>query len=402
MRPQRIQRFYGAFFLAALMRRMLSYLVIVYGFQSLGGGGWSGLLYFCVFAPYLLLGLYAGVIVDRSSKRRSLTLALAAAEGIFLAIAAAAADDWFGWAHQRGALLCAGTFLYGLDYALIYPCFLAALPQFVKREEIGKATITINVLSTVALAYAPLLVGVLRTRLEWGALFGTLAVGSAAAWLLAVRSGVAPGESTAGSVSDWESMQELLRFSRGQRRLAHVFVCAALFCLFMVGPLEVLLPNLLERGFGFAPFPAGLFIAIGGTGLVAGSALALAVVGRGRPEYWLSACAIVSSVLMVVSVHASRPVLGAILFLSGGFAGVFSSLVIAHVQSWAPDALRGRVMGLFALIMGGVPSLGGLGAGLVADRCGVGAAVEGAFGLAVVLFAVAAAAAPRLRSAAAA
>jgi hypothetical protein len=56
--------------------------------------------------------------------------------------------------------------------------------------------------------------------------------------------------------------------------------------------------------------------------------------------------------------------------------------------------LRGRVMGLFALIMGGVPSLGGLGAGLLAEHTGVPFAVIAAFGSAAIVFLIAGLAAP--------
>jgi len=390
--------FYSAFFFAALTRRMLSYLMIVYGFNVLGGA-WSGLLYFCVFAPYLAFGLYAGVLVDRVSKRMSLLRGLGGTTFLFVVIAAASAGNWFGLSAQRGLILAAGTFLYGTSYAVIYPAFLATVPQFAARTAIGRATVAINVLSTIGLAYAPLLIGLLRQWLDWTALFGVLIASSALAFGLLAWSGVSAGETTRGEASDWESLKQLLAFSRRHRFLAQILVFATLFCLFMVGPLEVLLPNLLERVFHFAPLPAGLYIAIGGTGLVAGSILALTLLERGRAQLWLTVFAVLASIMMVLSVHASLPLLRALLLISGVCGGAFSSLAIAHAQSSAPDALRGRVMSLFALIMGGVPSLGGLGAGLLAEQGGVLFAVEAAFGTAAIVFLIVGLAASRPSSA---
>jgi hypothetical protein len=41
---------------------------VLYGFEVLGGRMWSGLFYLCLVSPYLL-SVYAGSVIDASSKR---------------------------------------------------------------------------------------------------------------------------------------------------------------------------------------------------------------------------------------------------------------------------------------------------------------------------------------------
>jgi len=75
-------------------------------------------------------------------------------------------------------------------------------------------------------------------------------------------------------------------------------------------------------------------------------------------------------------------------FLGGFLGGVFNSLSVAGIQSHAPDALRGRVLGLFTLIIGAIPALGGLASGALIEASGTVFTMRVAFGVAVVAFAL--------------
>ena len=117
-----------------------------------------------------------------------------------------------------------------------------------------------------------------------------------------------------------------------------------------------------------------------GLGLLAGAsgfgalvaALMLAVLGdripRGR---LLTATALVYPALMI-GFTAMRSLPLAMLFLAlAGWAGVTTmALTNTLIQSIVPDALRGRVMSVFTLLLMGLSPMGGLAAGTLAQLVG--------------------------------
>jgi len=59
-----------------------------------------------------------------------------------------------------------------------------------------------------------------------------------------------------------------------------------------------------------------------------------------------------------------------LLFIAGAAATVFGTIVATFIQVATPSELRGRVMSLYAITLIGLPSLGGLGSGAVAEWLG--------------------------------
>ena len=68
--------------------------------------------------------------------------------------------------------------------------------------------------------------------------------------------------------------------------------------------------------------------------------------------------------------------LSLVLLFGAGLAHIFAfNLSNALVQTFAPDALRGRIMSVYALTFFGLMPLGALGIGATAERFGAPAAV---------------------------
>jgi MFS family permease len=64
-----------------------------------------------------------------------------------------------------------------------------------------------------------------------------------------------------------------------------------------------------------------------------------------------------------------------LLFIAGVTSTVFSTVNATFIQLSVPNEMRGRVMSLYTVTLIGLPSLGALGSGAVAERLG---GVEGA------------------------
>lgn len=378
--------FYATFFLCALVRRGVPYAAIVYGFEVLGGHNWSGVFYFCLVTPYLLFSLPAGNAIDRRSAARVLRWAAVATLPPLLLLALAESVGAPAGAVQHGTLIAALLFGYGTAYAFAYPSFIAVIPSLAPPAAVGRATIWINVTAIASLAYAPLVVGALREFLPWRWLFATFAALAVLAAGATLRIRGRPANPPARDPRE-PPPAGLLAFCRASPLLTGLLLAAVIFSAFVVGPLEVLLPHFAEHTLRLSPLRAGAFVAVGGTGLVLGSIAALPLAGRSRLGTWLCGLGVTGAACMVAMTFAPPALAFVLVFVGGVLGGLFSSLSIAGTQAVASDALRGRVMGLFALIFGGVPGIGGFAAGALASAEGTVTAIRLFFAAAGVAFA---------------
>jgi predicted MFS family arabinose efflux permease len=132
----------------------------------------------------------------------------------------------------------------------------------------------------------------------------------------------------------------------------------------------------------------GLLMSALGLGAMTG-ALALALLGVGRPPLRMivaPALVVCAGTLALASVRDFRVAL-ALLALVGCAQIVFTSNCNSTVQLTVPDALRGRLMGLYALVFVGVTPIGSFFVGTTAEHLGVSTAcaIAGSAGLASVV-----------------
>jgi predicted MFS family arabinose efflux permease len=362
--------YYAAYFAGACLRRTVAYLVVVYGFEVLGGGIWSGLFYLCLVSPYLL-SVYAGSVIDASSKRSVLQFSSALPVPILALLAGTDHLNWFGPGAAHGWLIAALIGGYGIVSGFNYPAFLAAIPDVVDRAAIGRTAALVNVLSMLSYVCGPLAAGLLRTQLGWSGVFAALAAGAILAWAILWFVPLPERDKPhAPADSEWGRLRALLAHCRKDPGLFTLIVASVVFAGLVVGPLEVLGPLFAKDPLGYPPLRASLFMAAGGIGLLVGAIGALWLVGRGRATGWLGGCGIGGAVLMLGMTVAPPWAAFPLFFLGGLVGGVFNSFIMAQTQVLAPDALRGRVLGLFALILGATPALTGLATGALVSALG--------------------------------
>jgi predicted MFS family arabinose efflux permease len=126
----------------------------------------------------------------------------------------------------------------------------------------------------------------------------------------------------------------------------------------------------------------GLLLSSNGIGALLG-ALTVATVGSTVNRRWLvlGGLWLFSAMLLLLAVLKSYYLALVCLAVGGWGMLLFFSTVNTLLQTGASDEMRGRVMGIWALVFGGTTPLGGLAAGTFSHYFGVRAAM--AFGASV-------------------
>lgn len=391
--------YYAAFFADTLLRRVMTYAIVLYGAEVMGRGAWAGVLYVCLVAPYLL-SIYAGSLIDTLPRVRVVR------QSSLIALILMAAFTGLTYpAHPQAWLIATVLFIYGIVSAFTYPAFFAGVADLAEPEHLSHSTIVMNVLTLASQIGGPIFVGVLRAFLSWPAFF-VAATGLAALQLLALRN-VPPGRPTTArrsfaevARSPWSDMAELRDYTRAHATLSTLVLAVTLFATLAIGPIEVLVPLFAAKKLALSSTAAGMFMALGGIGLVIGALGALRVVGRVRTGAWLTASALVGGISVILMTVSPELVAYALYLTAGIAAGIFSSLSLAAIQEASTAELRGRVLGLFSLVLGAPPAIGGAVSGLLSDSIGSAAALRIFCGIGCGVFVLLYATRPALRAAA--
>ena len=341
-----------------------------------------GLIGTLQFGPILLFSFLAGAISDRAHKRR---LLVGTQSALMLQAFALAALVWSG--HVRFWHVAVLASLYGLANTLDMPTRQSYMADLVPRSDLMNAIALNSAVFNGARVVGPAAAGLLVARYGTAAafLFNGVSFLAVIAALLAIRTHGAP-RARSGLGMGAEIAQGI-RFAVGTPRIALVFALLISVSLFLVN-MNVLVPliarNVLHEGaHGF-----GLLMASLGVGAVFG-ALTVAVLAVGRPPLgFVVAPAVAAAILLLLLSFVSRFGLASAVLVVLGFAQiVFMTSCNTTVQITVPDELRGRIMGLYALVFAGMTPIGALLMGTIAERWGVARAcqVGGTMGLLLVV-----------------
>jgi len=323
-----------------------------------------GLVAFCGLVPILLLGLPAGLVADRVSRRRLLLNAQIVAMLQALALAVLA---FSGLVQVWHVVLLA--LLLGVVHALEIPTRHAFLAELVPREDLPNAVALNSSLFNTARFLGPAMAGWLMALWGEGVVFLINAASFAAVVvvLLAIRI----GESVGPRGSKWVGIVGALRFAWDTPKLRRGLTLLTLLSLGGTA-YSVLMPIFADRVFsGGAQTLGNLLGAAGGGALVAAFRLAY-LGGRQRLENDIGIAATIAgagmlSLSLVEQVWMALPVL---LVLGFCITTVIASIATV-LQLNTPRELRGRIMALFSVLFIGMTSVGNLMAGFIAEQAGV-------------------------------
>lgn len=362
-----------------------------------------GILGLCTLVPLVGLGLYGGALVDTHDRR---TVALAASTALWVVSIAIALQAWLGFRSVE--LLYGLVALQSAAFAINNPARNAIVPRLLPPELLPAANALQTLAWSVAFTVGPLLGAVLVAVWGYPVTYTVDVVTFAfALWALRLLPAMPPlhgdGDAPpqrAGLASITEGLRYLA--TRPNVRMTFLVDLAAMVLSFP----RVFFPAVGAVIIGGGEATAGALssaVALGGVlaGVLSGS---LGMVrAQGRAIVWAITgwgLAVVGFGLAVVwAASAGGPgpgrgvlwgslVVALVMLTVAGAADSVSSVFRQSIlQTATPDAMRGRLQGVFIVVVAGGPRLGDLVGGANATWLGEGwAAVVGGLACLAVLW----------------
>ena len=326
-----------------------------------------GLAGFLLNIFYLLLGPVAGLAADRLPRLRTLIaidIALATLAGLLAVMSA------------RG-VTAIDTYL--VLAALIGLCNAFEMPmrQTLIREIVGDRALIPSAIGVSALIFnvgrivGPAIAGLMLIYVSeaWCFLVNTVSYGAIISALLAMR---LPREtSRAAAFARTQGLREdlaVLGSFPAVRYLLPTVVAVGLFAT----PYVPLMPLLVAEFFDGRSSTLGLLMAASGIGAVASSTYLALQPAYGR-QLRLLTVAPMGVGLLLVALAWSRALSLSLLLLAAMGAAILIAVntTNALLQQSAPDAWRGRVIGIYSMAFAGTAPIGGLLAGSLAEHVGL-------------------------------
>ncbi|MDR7543465.1 MAG: MFS transporter [Armatimonadota bacterium] len=342
---------------------------------------WLGLVSLAFAVPMLILPLFGGAVADRVNRIsliRSLQLFTATAALVLAAVTYLGVVS--GW-HLAGFSL-----VQGLVLAFEGPARHATIPQLVDREHLLGAVSLFQSTYQLGGFFGPALAGLLLGALGTERIYALFAVNGLTFLLFAGALSLlrdAPQEREAGA-SLVASVSDGVRFVWSRAPLRALLVLIAVAGVFGRSYLA-LMPVFARDVLGTDARGLGFLTAAPGIGVIAGAALLSGFGVAGSQGRRIFAAAALFAVLLGAFATSQSMALSLGLLVTLGFATVtLVASISAAMQTAAPDALRGRVMSLWAIANVGLPSLGAMLTASVAAAVGAPMAVLGGAGLVAV------------------
>lgn len=329
-----------------------------------------GVLGFCFYGPYAVLGLLGGALADRWDRRTTLlagqvAMALCAAL-LAVVVFTHVASVW---------LIDAIAVVRGTVLVFNNPSRQALIVQLVGRSELGNAIALNSSLNNATRIIGPALAGVLIETTGLGICFALNALSFIPViWAIAV---MRPSEfhseadvRRTGRLLD--SIRIGLRYARHTKTVAIVLTMMFVVSFFAIN-FNVLLPVLALQTMHGGPQTYGWIAAVFGLGALIGALVAASRTHASR-RLLLAACAAFGLAQCILAAQRQfLPV--AIALLATGIAyTIYTAGTNAFVQLATPGFLQGRVGGLYNYVFLASGPLGSLLAGWLCERGGTGLA----------------------------
>ncbi|MBT2610039.1 MFS transporter [Streptomyces sp. ISL-87] len=340
-----------------------------------------GLVGLFTLVPLVAFGLYGGAIADTVDRRKLGLYSAMGLTGLSIALAGAALLD-----HHRVWLLYAVVALQAVCGALNGPARSAMIPRLLPREQLPAANALNSVTMTSGVMVGPALGGLVVGWWGYQVAYLIDAVTFTAAlyamWRLPLmkperEDGSAPGERGRASVLDG------LRFL-GTRPNIRMTFFSDMAAMVLAHP-KALFPAIAVLWYGGDAKTAGLLVAAPAIGALLGG-LFSGWQGRIRRHGLAILLSVAAWGLAIAVFGLTRNLWLGLFFLAvAGFADTTSMVFRSTMmQAATPDEMRGRLQGVFIVVVAGGPRLGDFLAGTVADLTSPGVAITGG-GLACVL-----------------
>ena len=341
---------------------------------------WLGVVGFAGSIPFLIFTLFGGVIADRVNKRHLLFVTQSAMMVLAFVLAAL---TYFKIISVWG--VAAIAFANGVAMSMNAPSYQALVPKLVPREDLTNG-IALNsaqfnmsrILGPTLGGYAMLLFGIAGNFFLNGLSF------VAVLWALVKIQ--YPEESLQRHESVLRSLRSGFQYLNSHPQMRVLMAMTAVMS-FLAMPFITFIPYFAKIQLHSGETGLGWLLACSGTGSVLG-AVTIAVLGQIRHAGRVVTLAgVVFFVAIIQFSESHRFALSEFLAFFEGFSGImmFSCFNISF-QHLSGDAMRGRIMGIYATSVLGLPPLGSLLAGELSRHMATGNVLAMMAGLAALIF----------------
>lgn len=372
LRPLRVspafRRMWGGSAVAQIGQSMAAVAVGIQVYDITGSSFAVGMIGLAAFFPLVLFGLYGGSISDTYDRR---TVALISSSGLWACAIALVVQAWLSldqlWLLYGVVAAQSGFF------AVNMPARSAIVPRLIDPVLLPAANALNSLTFGLGFMVGPVLSGLVIDAYGLTATYTVDALLFSAAMYGVIRLPAIPPESTSEHTG-WKAVWEGLRFLSTRRNLLMTFIVD--LCAMVLAQPRALFPALAATTFGGGARTVGLLAAAPALGSVLASVLSgwLGTVRRQGLMVVLMVCGYGAS----VALFGLTDILTWAMFflvLTGAFdmvSAVFRSTIL---QVATPDAMRGRLQGVFVVVVAGGPRLGDALVGTTAGIWGEQAAI---------------------------
>jgi MFS family permease len=329
-----------------------------------------GLVGFASAIPALLITPWAGVVLDRVSKRT----VMLGTQFCAMVLAFVLAGLTFAGVVQVWHVVALAACL-GAVNAFDGPARQAFVVEMVGREDMPNAIAINSMTFNGARIVGPAVGGVLL------ALFG-------AAWcfllngisFLGVLTGMwmmklPPYQPRTTQLTPWQQLTSGVRYTVQEPNLRALILLALIFSMFGVS-YSTILPAFVDKALGREASAFGVINAFLGIGAVSGALLVARYGDQGLRGRWLIGAILGFPLLLILfALNRSYPLaLGLSILLGIGFMQTFT-LLNTLLQTQLVDEMRGRVMALYTLTFFGFMPFGNLVIGWMAEQWALSPAI---------------------------
>ena len=334
-----------------------------------GSSLWVGLNGLAGLVPLIAFGLYGGAVADAIDRRR---LYLAASCLVWAVTGGLLVQALL---HVDNAPLILGLVaVQAIGFAMSSAARNAIIPRLLPVTEVPAGNTLAFTMSNLGTVAGPLLAGLVLAKGSYADAYALDAGLFTIGFYAALRLPAIPPTSAIGRPG-LRSVLEGLRFIAGRPVLLMSF--AVDLCAMVLAMPRALFPQVAQQRFGGEGAVGWLVAAVAGGAVIAG--LASGWIGRVRRQGVALVAAVIVWGLTVAAAGLARSLPVALLLLAAAGAADLVSAVYRQtiLQVYAPDEMRGRLQGVFTVVVAGGPRLGDLRAGTMAATTGTGVAWVG-------------------------
>ena len=250
-------------------------------------------------------------------------------------------------------------------------------------EKLPQSTITFNLLVMIGFGLAPVVLTQILNRYDWSTVLA-VSVGMFVTSSVLLMS--APNKHI--RIEHGNLKQEWVTCVRGLRATPVLIqlLMAAIIGYLMMGPMQVILPQIAEGQLGLNTIEKGQYLGLIALSLILGGMAAIKLKNKVNIGRSILVLLMVCGVSIALIGYVSNLWLSCFVLMVGtGCAGIVVSFIVAGLQHHTPVNIRGRVMSIYTIISQVISAMAGILSGWVAQHAGAPVSLYAIGGLFVLL-----------------